>query len=85
MHLRSGEIRAAKIIYKENLTFDQTQEFLRRVKILQGLDHPNVVKVFEIFEDARSFQLVMEICEGDDFINTLADDYSESKVIDLVK
>jgi serine/threonine protein kinase len=30
------------------------------VKILQKLDHPNIVKIFEIFEDKESYYLVQE-------------------------
>lgn len=34
------------------------------VEILRELDHPNVIKLFETFEDKDSIYIVMEICEG---------------------
>jgi len=31
---------------------------------MRTLDHPNVIKLFEIFEDARNAYLCMELCTG---------------------
>mmetsp|Transcript_63256 Transcript_63256/g.119723 ORF Transcript_63256/g.119723 Transcript_63256/m.119723 type:complete len:389 (-) Transcript_63256:48-1214(-) len=39
--------------------------------VMQTLDHPNIVKVIETYEDASNFWLVLELCEGgrvDDFV-----------------
>jgi calcium-dependent protein kinase len=30
--------------------------------ILRKLDHPNILKVYEVFEDARQWYLVTELC-----------------------
>jgi calcium-dependent protein kinase len=38
--------------------------FETEVKILQTLDHPNVIKLYEYFEDETNVYLVTEICEG---------------------
>ena len=32
--------------------------------ILRELDHPNVIKMYETFEDSDNVYLVMELCEG---------------------
>lgn len=34
------------------------------MEILRELDHPNVIKLFETFEDKDSVYIVMELCEG---------------------
>ena len=31
---------------------------------MKRVDHPNIVKLFEVFEDDRYIYLVMELCEG---------------------
>jgi len=32
--------------------------------VMQTLEHPNIVKLFETFEDSQNFWLVLELCEG---------------------
>ena len=39
-------------------------KFLNEVNILKSLDHPNVVKLYEFYEENRKFHLVTELCEG---------------------
>ena len=30
------------------------------------MDHPNIVKFYEVYEDKKNFHLVMEYCSGGD-------------------
>lgn len=39
-------------------------QFRTEVKILQTLDHPNVIKMFEFFENDDSIYLILEKCDG---------------------
>ena len=34
------------------------------VNILKNLNHPNIVRLHEVFEDSRYIWLVTELCEG---------------------
>ncbi len=34
------------------------------VDILSQVDHPNVVKLYEIFEDSKKFYMVLELMTG---------------------
>ena len=38
---------------------------------IKGLDHPNLIKLFETFEDQLSIYLVMEYCEGGELFDRL--------------
>lgn len=56
----SGESgwRAIKKIPKKKVK-DPT-EFAREIEILQKLDHPNIIKLYETFEDSRNVYMITE-------------------------
>ena len=39
------------------------------LQILKQLDHPNIVKFLEIFEDSDYFHIVTEYCPNGDLLN----------------
>lgn len=47
------------------------ERFLTEVKILQTLDHPHVIKLFEYFEDETNVYLVTEICKGGELFDRI--------------
>lgn len=66
-HKITQNIRALKIIKKLNLEkeFSKTKLY-DEIKILKGVDHPNIIKIFEFFEDEENYYMVTEYCpEGD--------------------
>ena len=44
-------VRAVKIIRKESMTPEEEKSFRYEINILKKLDHPNIIKLYEIFED----------------------------------
>ena len=56
----TGDQRAVKLINKARMTAKQTKMFQNEIEALRKLDHPNIIKLFEIFEDATNFYLVQE-------------------------
>ena len=55
-------VRAVKIIHKLSET-NENKLFLE-TDILKDIDHPNIVKIYEIFVDVRHYYIVTEFCEG---------------------
>ena len=45
------------------------EDFLEEVRILKNLDHPNIVKLYEFYEDQRSYSMVTELCTGGELFN----------------
>jgi serine/threonine protein kinase len=39
------------------------------VEIMKMLDHPNVIKLYETFEEENKLHLVLELCEGGDLFD----------------
>lgn len=43
----------------------------KEVNIMKRLDHPNIIKLYDTFEDHRSVYLIMEICAGGELFNRI--------------
>ncbi|CAG9322057.1 unnamed protein product [Blepharisma stoltei] len=62
-------------------------EVLRtEVEILVGLDHPNIIRLYESYEDDRYFHIVMELCEGGELWDSLLNKghYKEKDAAELM-
>ncbi len=52
------------LIAGQSASEDQVQRFLREARAAAGLQHPNIVQVFEVGEDAGSHWFAMELIDG---------------------
>lgn len=66
-HKTSRQERACKMIAKSKNTKAVLQEF----KLLSELDHPNLIHVYELFEDKKYYCIVTEQCTGGDLYDWL--------------
>ena len=41
------------------------------IRVLNSLDHPNIVRYFEEYENDRYIYLVMEYCEGETLLDLI--------------
>lgn len=41
------------------------------IDILKNLDHPNIVKLYEVFEDKNNIYLVTELCTGGELFDVI--------------
>ena len=44
------------------------------IEILKNLDHPNICKMFESFEDDRNVYIIMELCEGGELFDKIIEE-----------
>ena len=74
-----------KEILKEKIK-NKTQ-FKTEIKILQTLDHPNVIKLFEYFEDDEKIYLIMEKCTGGELFDRILEKefFSEKEAARIFK
>ena len=47
----------------------------REAMLLQKLDHPNIVRMYEVMETENSYYLVLEFAETGEFIKYLSEKY----------
>lgn len=43
---------------------DDVLALLKEVRILKELDHPNIIKIYDFFEDEKRYYVVVDICSG---------------------
>ena len=56
----SKALRAVKIINKMTLGEQDKEKLLNEIEILKTLDHPNILKLYEFFQDQKRYFLVTE-------------------------
>ncbi|XP_025105289.1 serine/threonine-protein kinase MARK2-like isoform X4 [Pomacea canaliculata] len=70
-HVPTGKEVAIKIIDKTQLNPSSLQKLFREVRIMKLLDHPNIVKIFEVIETEKTLYLVMEYASGGEVFDYL--------------
>lgn len=67
---------------------DFLDQIKTEVKILTRLDHPNIVKYFETYDDNKYIYLVMEYCPGGELFQMIANQenqtFNESKAAEIM-
>ena len=61
--------RAIKIIPKKRIK--RPELLTREISIMKQIDHPNIVQLYETFEDQQYIYLPMEICEGGELFDKI--------------
>ncbi|XP_071789388.1 MAP/microtubule affinity-regulating kinase 3-like isoform X6 [Asterias amurensis] len=70
-HIPTGKEVAIKIIDKTQLNPSSLQKVYREVRIMKLVDHPNIVKLFEVIETEKTLYLVMEFASGGEVFDYL--------------
>ena len=54
LYLPQSQYRAVKVIHKSGLNYQQMDPdyMLKEISVLVNLDHPNILRCYEIFEDS---------------------------------
>jgi serine/threonine protein kinase len=76
---------AVKIVNRLKLHPKDIEDFLHEVVVLRTLDHPNIVKVLDFFDDTTQYFLVLEYVGGGELFDRLVEkaSYTESEARDL--
>jgi len=83
-HKVSKMRHAVKFLPKERT---DAKDFGNELLICASMDHPNIVKVYDIFEDQRAYYLVMELCAGGELFQMLCDcmRFSEAQAATIMR
>ena len=64
-HIQLGEIRAMKIVSKKN------KSSLNEIEILKIISHPNIINIYEIYEDSKKYYIMYEFLQGGELFESL--------------
>ena len=75
-------IRAMKIIPKSNINKDETgRQLVDEIDILKNLEHPNIIKIYECFEDNENVYIISEYCDGGDLLGKMEKVHSMNEIV----
>jgi len=87
-----GKLFAAKVISKSRFRYKANHDMVfadlrDEIAILRQLDHPNIVKLEDVYEDRQNLFLVMEICSGGELYDRIVSHqhYGETQAVDVIK
>ena len=86
---KTKKLYACKKVSKLNI--NNLEKLRKEIEILKKLDHPNIVKLYEVFESENSLYLIMEECFGGELFERIwkriqaNDMYTEKGVCSLIR
>lgn len=84
---RTNQTRAVKIIKKDSLDSKEKDRFFGEIEILRTLDHPNIIRLYEIYQDEKRYYLITELCTGGELFEeiTKKNNFSEQEAAGIIK
>ena len=75
-------IRAMKIIPKQNIEENEEgTNFVDEISILKNLEHPNIMKIYECFEDEENVYIISEFCDEGDLLSKIEKVHSFNEIV----
>jgi calcium-dependent protein kinase len=71
IHKASGQKRAVKRLSKEKMSAHAKIRLEYEIDTLKNLDHPNILRLYEVFEDKKYIYLVTEFCQGGELFDEI--------------
>jgi calcium-dependent protein kinase len=73
-HKISNEERAMKIVKKKS------ESSINEIEILKKISHPNIISIYEIFEDSKNYYIMSELIEGGELFEEITNRGSFSEI-----
>lgn len=59
------------MLSKSKIKKNSLSDIVREIEIVKDLDHPNIVKMFESYEDSKYLYIVTELIQGGELFDEL--------------
>ncbi|CAD7954364.1 unnamed protein product [Amoebophrya sp. A120] len=66
---KTKTVRACKAMARKNIKNEK--RFREEIDLMKRLDHPNIIRLFETFEDHKNIYLILELCTGGELFDAI--------------
>ena len=82
----SNKKYACKSIDKTKLPLKKINNLIREIETLSMVDHPNIIKYYETYNDSQYFHIIMEYCTGGELFERIVQKkrFNENIVCNLI-
>jgi len=64
LHIESKALRSVRILNTRYLKDEEKENIVNEIEILKKLDHPNIIKHFEVFKDYKNVYMITDVFKG---------------------
>ncbi|CAD8065224.1 unnamed protein product [Paramecium sonneborni] len=86
-HKTTGLIRPMKQIKKSELIKEDEQKLFQEMHILKNLDHPHIVKLYELYQDQNNYYMITEYLSGGELFERIKkmQIFTEKRASELIR
>jgi hypothetical protein len=81
-HRVTGDERAVKVMNVDRITSYYLRKLHTEIAILKSLDHPNIIKLQDVFFGKRSVYIVTDLCRGGELFELLNSGKNQGRFVD---
>jgi calcium-dependent protein kinase len=76
-----------KTLKKTSIIKEEEEKLFSELNILKNLDHPNIIKLYELYQDSKNYYLITEYCCGGELFDRIKSIqfFSERMAADIMK
>jgi calcium-dependent protein kinase len=71
IHKKTNDLVAIKTVRKKDMKMIEVLQMLREIDVLKACQHPNIIRLIDVFENASHYYIVLEHMEGKDLFDYL--------------
>ena len=88
-HKTSNNQRAVKVLDKVKVKkYDDPNNLLAEIEILKKIDHPNIMKIYEFYQDSKNYYIIMELIHGKELFDYIVEEenkFTELQIASIMK
>ena len=87
VHRNTKEERAVKVFRKDLTTLQANEKLKKEIEILKQVNHPNIIRIYEFFEEEKRLFVVLEKCQGGELFEEILKRkyFTEVQAANLIK
>ncbi|EGR29750.1 hypothetical protein IMG5_149340 [Ichthyophthirius multifiliis] len=86
-HKTTDKVMTMETLKRQSLIKQEEEQLFSEIKILKNLDHTNILKLIELFQDNKNYYVITEFCSGGDLLAKIIyfKIYTQKMAADFIK